>query len=178
MLFGFPRIYLNKPFEVNNGNKEAWKAAESIVKGETQKGLLLTGESGIGKTHLAAWTFVEWSRKNKSEEVEFVNYPYLIMRMQYHIEVENFKNEWIIDDMIDAKLLVLDDIGSEKTSAWNNSILYTIINYRYERMKLTLVTSNFHPQVLATRIGDNIVSRLIEMCQVVKIISEDRRIKH
>jgi DNA replication protein DnaC len=171
-----PKIFLNKPFTVEEGNKRAWETSDRLVKGNTQKGLLLFGGPGIGKTHLAAWTTVEWCKVNKTNNALFVNYPRLIGRMQYNLYDESYKNEFYFEDLATTKLLVLDDVGCEKTSEWSNFNLYNVINRRYENMKLTIITTNYNPHALANKIGDNLVSRLHEMCEVIEIVSDDKRV--
>jgi DNA replication protein DnaC len=62
-------------------------------------------------------------------------------------------------------LLILDDLGVDKPSDWVLNVLYNIINYRYENLKKTIITSNFSLDEIAEAFNDNRITRRIErMC--------------
>src|ERR671936_850141 len=74
-----------------------------------------------------------------------------------------------------ADLLVLDDLGAEKTSEWVEETMNLIVNTRYNQRRLTLFTSNYEdipdetePNSLLFRIGHRMRSRLHEMCESVQ----------
>lgn len=83
-------------------------------------------------------------------------------------------------------LLALDDLGSERPSAWTAEHLYVLLNERYERMLPTIVTSNYDLGQLVNRMtptddegsarGEQIVSRLAGMTIQVPFEGEDRRV--
>ena len=79
-----------------------------------------------------------------------------------------------------AKVLVLDDLGTrannERTD-WVQDRIFALINYRYDEQLPVLVSTNYSLAELADRLGhERIVSRLIEMCRIVKIEGDDYRI--
>ena len=76
-----------------------------------------------------------------------------------------------------SKLLMFDDIGSEKVTEWVEEFLYLAVNKRYEKNHPMLFTSNLPLSKLAEKIGDRTVSRIKEMCHIVELKGEDRRIK-
>lgn len=87
-------------------------------------------------------------------------------------------NSGFQEQLIDArKLIVLDDIGAEKASEFVEEFFYLLINTRYENVHPMIFTSNLPLSALAERIGDRIVSRIKEMCEIVKIDGNDRRLK-
>ena len=82
-----------------------------------------------------------------------------------------------INDKIKTEnILLLDDLGAEKQTDWVLEILYRLINYRYEQMLPTFFSSNYSLQELSEKIGDRVVSRIVEKCDIVKIEGEDRRL--
>ncbi|MBN1263456.1 MAG: ATP-binding protein [Candidatus Pacebacteria bacterium] len=172
---GIPPLFLDKPFKAETGNVQAWKQANLIAKKDTESGLYLFGDAGVGKSHLAAWTLQERLRNDEESDIAYVNLVELLTTMQTNFDGENDKNMLFIQNIVDVELLVLDDIGAEKTSDWTNSILYLIIDGRYNRVKQTIITTNFGETKLASLIGDRLVSRLHAMCEVVEIKSEDKR---
>lgn len=85
-----------------------------------------------------------------------------------------------------AWVLVLDDLGAERPSAWTAEHLYVLLNERYERMRPTLVTSNYDLGQLVGRLtptddegstrGEQLVSRLAGMTLQVPFTGPDRRV--
>jgi DNA replication protein DnaC len=75
----------------------------------------------------------------------------------------------LLDKYSDVHLLVLDDLGAEKTSEWSWDLLSLLINRRYEGLKKTIITSNFDLATLAEKLGDDrIPSRIQRMCKVIE----------
>ena len=81
-----------------------------------------------------------------------------------------------------ADLLVLDDLGAEKTSEWVEETMNLIVNTRYNERRLTIFTSNYEdipddtdPNSLLFRIGHRMRSRLHEMCEFVELDGADYR---
>ena len=84
---------------------------------------------------------------------------------------------------MEADLLVLDDLGAEKTSEWVEETLNLIVNTRYNERRATIFTSNYpdlppdsNPAVITLhdRIGFRMRSRLHEMCDFLDL--EGRRL--
>ena len=79
-----------------------------------------------------------------------------------------------------ADLLVLDDLGAEKTSEWVDETMNLIVNTRYSERRVTLFTSNYQdipddtdPNSLVFRIGARMRSRLHEMCEFIILDAAD-----
>ena len=95
-------------------------------------------------------------------------------------------NQDSADDVLapyrDADLLVLDELGARRPSDWVRDVLYGLINTRYNRQRLTIVTSNYSDtpartgeENLEIRIGAMVRSRLYEMCDLVVLDGLDYR---
>lgn len=144
------------------------RAAESIVKGD-KKSILLIGDVGTGKTHLAA------SIANYCMEhgivVKFGNITDIFQSLKNAFT----KEEDILGEVKSVPLLVLDDLGKERTTEWTNETIYSIINYRYEHMLSTIVTTNLPLVEMQEKIGEATVSRLMEMCEYVSMDGKDYR---
>lgn len=140
-----------------------------IMKGV---GLVFTGNTGTGKTHLAAAIANDLIRRYRIR-VRFINYVELLDEIN-----KSFNgNEPILDKFKRAELLILDDIGREKVTDFTNKTLYSIINYRYEHLLPTIITSNYRASELASRVGAATVSRISEICRGVQINGADYRIE-
>ena len=88
----------------------------------------------------------------------------------------------ILRPVMTADLLVLDDLGAEKTSEWVEETMNLIVNTRYNERRLTIFTSNYpdipdetDPNSLIFRIGQRMRSRLHEMCEFVVLDAADYR---
>ena len=88
----------------------------------------------------------------------------------------------VLRPVIDADLLVLDDLGAEKTSDWVEETLNLIVNERYNQRRATIFTSNYEekedrddPESLLARVGFRMHSRLYEMCEFLEFDGADFR---
>jgi DNA replication protein DnaC len=88
----------------------------------------------------------------------------------------------VLRPVIASDLLVLDDLGAEKTSEWVEETLNLIVNARYSERRLTVFTSNYDdnpdstdPDSLLFRIGFRMRSRLHEMCEFQYLDGADYR---
>jgi DNA replication protein DnaC len=96
----------------------------------------------------------------------------------------------ILRPVMEADLLVLDDLGSEKTSEWVEETMNLIVNTRYNERRHTIFTSNYldtpddalvdgaesRDFTLKERIGFRIHSRLHEMCDFLEYSGADYRL--
>ena len=181
---------LNSTFEnykITNKNKNAYenvkKYVDKLIKGTTNKGLFITGAYGVGKTYLASCIANEIIKNGKS--VIFGTLIQLLdfIRDSYSDSEASDKDYLNLYSSVD--LLVIDDLGKEKPSEWGLEKLFTIINSRYENNLPVIITTNYNQNSLAERLSLNgeietansIISRLYEMCYLVKINDIDHRIK-
>lgn len=156
------------------------------------KGLLFTGNIGVGKTHLAVGVL---RRLVEDEKVKglFCDYRELLKKIQnsYNPKVQTTELE-LLRPVFDAELLVLDDLGAQKPSEWAWDTVALILNTRYNGKQRTIITTNYPNRLagggekteaeraaseltLGDRIGDRMRSRLAEMCIPIHIIGEDFR---
>lgn len=143
----------------------------------TRKGIYIYGPVGTGKTHVAFALKKKWDEHAKYD-ADFWNTAELLQTIKDDFDRQMGDKSHVFDRMIDEKgLIFLDDIGSEKPTEWVLERFYLIINKRYNDMLPVIFTSNFSIEELAERMGDRIASRIVEMCEVIKIDGEDRRLK-
>jgi DNA replication protein DnaC len=140
------------------------------------RGLLLMGSCGVGKTHLAVSALVEIISGGKPGKLLFINFQELIQEIQASFDTDAAvsKSE-LLRPLLDADLLVLDELGSQKPTTFVQDILYYVINSRYNDERTTIFTTNYFDdattegQRLSDRIGERLRSRLHEMTEMVVI---------
>nr|DAG48747.1 MAG TPA: Replicative helicase [Caudoviricetes sp.] len=166
-------------FKTDKNTAEAKLAAErfcnELQSNPKATGLMLVGPYGCGKTHLAA-SIVHRCAEFGIAGV-FVVVPELLARIRTSYRTGDGKAEAVIDTAKSAKLLILDDLGAEKASEWVKEQLYMLVNYRYEHMLPTVVTTNCSGAELEQELGRRTLSRLVEMTKPVNIRAGDYRMK-
>lgn len=150
------------------------------------RGVLLMGPCGAGKTHLAVASLIEIINSNKPGRLLFCNFQDLIQEIQASFDNDQVpsKSE-LLRPLLEADLLVLDELGSQKPTTFVQDILYYLINTRYNEERTTIFTTNYFDtaeakdETLAQRIGPRLRSRLYEMATVVRFdgVSDFRRNK-
>jgi DNA replication protein DnaC len=147
-----------------------------------ERGLLLEGQPGVGKTHLAVAVLKQAIETTGAQGLFYDTRDLLrVIRSTYDQSVRATELE-ILRPVLTADLLVLDDLGAEKTSEWVDETMNLIVNTRYNERRLTLFTSNYpdipdetEPNSLLFRIGSRMRSRLHEMCEFQVMDGADYR---
>ena len=153
---------------------EGWKT--------TDRGLIFVGPVGVGKTHLSVAILRQLVEECGVRGI-FCDFSDLLERIKATFSPTNPDSA---DDVLapyrDADLLVLDELGAQRPTPWVQDVLYGLINTRYNRRRMTIVTSNYSDAVgpngeepLEKRVGTMVRSRLHEMCDLVVLDGSDYR---
>src|SRR5712692_1437187 len=160
-------------------------------------GLLLMGPCGVGKTHLAVAALKQLVVRG--HEGLFYDYRELLKEIQASYNPESQSTEMgVLQPVLTTEVLLLDDVGASKPSAWALETVGHILNTRYNEKRITLLTTNYldasaagdaeparlpsgeklsaaREDSLGERVGQRIRSRLYEMCRTVEVFAPDFR---
>jgi DNA replication protein DnaC len=146
------------------------------------KGLCLIGPPGIGKTHIAV-SVLRAIVTEKGARGLFYDVRDLLrmIRSTYNPVVRTAEMD-ILRPVMEADLLVLDDLGAEKPSEWVEETMNLIVNTRYNERRPTIFTTNYEDSPdetqldsLKVRVGFRMHSRLHEMCEFLEYDGGDYR---
>jgi DNA replication protein DnaC len=112
--------------------------------------LLLQGGYGSGKTHLAA--AIANFAVGMGVPTLFLTVPDLLDALRFAYGAEDTTFEERFDQIRNAKLLVLDDFGTQNATGWAQEKLFQIINYRYINKFSTVITTNLSLDEIEPRI--------------------------
>jgi DNA replication protein DnaC len=153
-------------------------------------GLLFTGQSGVGKTHLAV-AVLRALVTEKGARGQFWDFHSLIreIRNSYNPETRTTELQ-VLEPVVETDVLLLDDLGAWKMTDWMVDTLFYIVNGRYMAKRATIITTNFEDvppeaahkdessrrrEYLVERIGVPLRSRLLEMSLIIHIKGQDHR---
>ncbi len=162
---------LNLPPDERENLEKVYRVALDYAK-SPEGWLVLQGETGCGKTHLAA--AIANHRYQADEPARFVVVPELLDHLRSTFSPESKTSyDQLFESIKTAPLLVLDDFGEQSTTPWAQEKLYQIINYRYNAQLPTVVTTRPSLEEIESRISSRFVDPKISM--VFNITAPDYR---
>lgn len=161
-----------------DGNRLALEVARAFLCEEQRRkrGLVFTGPTGVGKTHLAAalaqahigmgWTVRYWIVRDLFRDLKRLYDGAHTVRDE----------EVLLRGLAEADLLVLDDLGAERGTEWERSVLLDVIDRCWNERTTLLVTTNLTPEKLDATLDARVVSRLIGLCRILRLDGQDFRV--
>lgn len=136
--------------------------------------LLFSGATGLGKTFLSACI----ARQVADKGYSVVYQTAVDLFADY--EAAKFGNgdedpQAITKKYTDCDLLIIDDLGTELTTQFTISALYTVIDARLRRQLATIVSTNLTPEALEDRYSPQIASRLCGSYRLIQFFGTDIR---
>ena len=159
-----------------------------------EKGFLLYGAVGTGKTHLLA-AIVRHLTLEKGISSRFIEFTHLLSEIREQFD-QGRGESVILGPLSEIPVLAIDELGKGRNNAWQLSVIDEIISKRYNRELTTLFTTNYPiddprtgkldpnsdkfrqqatQETLRERIGERIYSRLYEMSSFIELDAPDFR---
>jgi DNA replication protein DnaC len=134
--------------------------------------LVMKGGYGCGKTHLAS--AIANTRIEQGQLALFINTPDLLdhLRAAYSPTSATTYDERF-EQVRNAPMLILDDLGTQSNTDWAQEKLYQIFNYRYNARLPTVITTNEELEAIEIRIRSRMVDP--SLVQIITILAPDFR---
>jgi len=127
------------------------------------------GQVQSGKTIRAAQMMVQERKRiylnNLPDQSMFISFPELFSEIRETYNNPSKTEKQVLDKYLTVDFLIIDDFLTARPTEWVMEILYRLINYRYENLKKTIITSNLSLQEIENVLQDQrITSRINRMC--------------
>lgn len=146
---------------------------------QKQGGLLLYGNTGVGKTFLC--NCIAKELLDASHTVVYLTAFQLfdiLERYKFNRVPEEYPaTEEKVHYILDSDLLIIDDLGTESTNSFLASQLYLCVNERLLKQKATIISTNLSLDDLNRLYSERVFSRIISNYRLLKITGTDIRLK-
>lgn len=134
--------------------------------------LIMTGGTGLGKTHLSLAIASQTIQKGFGVVYSSVG------SLMTQLENEHFGRESgnaAMESMQGCDLLILDDLGTEFKSSFSSSAIYNIINMRLMLQKPTIISTNLSTKEMVDYYSERFASRIIGSYRRIVFVGRDIR---
>ena len=117
-----------------------------------------------------------WARTSGKCRVLFISVPRFLLAIKDNISAKSSYVEYIKENVLEADLVIWDDLASKVGSEFELSHLLSLIDNRLVLGKSNIYTSNLNKQQLYTAIGERLASRVANMSIDIELFGSDKRI--
>lgn len=137
-------------------------------------------QCGNGKTEWAlrmiqAYFGAIWHKCDLSCKALFINVPRFLLALKDHISENSPYIEHIKRHIMNADLVVWDELGIKNATQFEHEHLLNLINTRIDYNKSNIYTSNLTAEQLRERLGDRLYSRIINLSVDIELFGRDKR---
>ena len=142
--------------------------------GTDVQNLYFYGSSGTGKTFMASC--IANNIASKGYNVIYQSAYKLFQFMEDYKFCRVDRETALYDDIYNCDLLIIDDLGTEFSTAYTCSVLFDILNSRLLNEKSTIISSNLNLGSLEKKYTDRVHSRIVGNFEVLRFLGDDIRI--
>ncbi|WDV45857.1 ATP-binding protein [Clostridiaceae bacterium M8S5] len=163
--------------------KENMKFIANVCEGfvinfdkDNEENLLFYGTTGLGKTFMC-----NCIAKNLLDKGKIVLYQTafnildIIRTYKFKDIAKDTSYQLAYNLLFSSDLLIIDDLGTELTTAFTNTEMFNIINSRLVNGKKTIISTNHHPRELSQMYSDRFFSRIFGKFIELKFYGNDLR---
>lgn len=159
------------PSDEQKSLEKTFHAAQQFAE-HPRNWLVLTGTYGCGKTHLAA--AIGNFRDAMGEEVIFQVVPDLLDHLRATFSPNSsISYDSLFEQVRSARMLILDDLGTQSATPWAKEKLFQLLNFRYETRMPTVITTSFSLEEMDPRIRSRMLDS--ERCTIYAILAPSFR---
>lgn len=163
-----PRMNMEKVYDVCQDYAHEFSAKSG--------NLLLSGDTGLGKTFLSASIARVVSESGSSVVYDTASHIFSRFEAQkFHREADDDGADGDVERYLKCDLLILDDLGTEMTTSFIQSAVYQLVNTRLMTGKKTVISTNLSPEEIGKRYGAAVLSRIEGEYRILPFFGEDIR---
>lgn len=137
--------------------------------------LLFYGTTGLGKTFLSSCIAKELIDKG-NVVIYQTAFTILDIIEKYRFQRGDKKlNEYQYNLLLNADLLIIDDLGTEVSNAFTNAEIFNIVNARIISNRKTIISTNLTPKEISEIYTDRVFSRVLDKFRTIKFYGNDLR---
>ncbi|WP_069383990.1 ATP-binding protein [Halomonas caseinilytica] len=161
------KSYVSDSDEQKTAHRQVCDYAKALTEHlETGDGLVLMGNMGTGKTHLAVG-LIRYATRTLAVQARYITAPALFSRVRASYGGSGESEAEILGELVEAPLLVIDEIGVGKGSDNELNLTYSLLGQRYDACRPTVIITNLMSDDLRAWLGERVVDRLRETSPVV-----------
>ena len=151
----------------------------SRFDGKSGESFLLTGPTGLGKTHLSTSVAKVVIERGYDVIYDTTQDILAVFEEERFCSGSGIQHERgrTVERILTCDLLIIDDLGTEVTNQFTLSCLYNILNTRINHAKSTILNTNLTQTELRSRYTDRIASRLFGECKPLLFQGMDVRLQ-
>lgn len=180
------RKYLTLRIDADGTDKEQFlklKEIEANIENFIKSGKSLyihSNTCGNGKT---AWSLrliqdylnSIWHKCDLNCKTLFINVPRFLLSLKDNITDKNDYIQHIKKNVLEADLVVWDEIATKAATQFEHENLLSLINTRIDYNKSNIYTSNLSPDEIRERLGDRLYSRIVNLSTDIELFGSDKR---
>lgn len=151
---------------------------EFVSKGKSL--YIFSSKCGNGKTLWSTRLIQDyfnsiWHKCDLSCKGLFISVPKFLLALKDNISSKSDYVEHIKQNVLDADIVVWDEIGTKAVTTFEHEHLLSLINARIDNNKTNIFTSNLSPIQLKESVGERLYSRVINLSDIIEFRGSDKR---